>query len=190
MAAARSCGSASRVYAQKRWPLAVHSRSQAPDQPALLLQRGQARSCPALRCAPCAVLQQLLRLPARPALLQELANPPVNVNPPRSKQPRRSQARRRTAYGQPSHAKPPALRSPAYLRGGGCELHGLGSGVLVPVVRVTGVLPQLRTLKLAGALMSYHSFFRKGSILWEEGRGSGQPSNPLSRALQRGLVVF
>ena len=60
----------------------------------------------------------------------------------------------------------------------------------MPVVRVTGVLPQLRTLKLAGALMSYHSFFRKGSILWEEGRGSGQPSDLLSRALQRGLVVF
>ena len=46
-----------------------------------------------------------------------------------------------------------------------CELLRLGSGVLVPVVRVTGVFPQLRTLKLEGALMSYHSFFRKGSSL-------------------------
>ena len=60
----------------------------------------------------------------------------------------------------------------------------------MPVVRVTGVLPQLRTLKLAGALMSYHSFFRKGSILWEEGRGSGQPSNPLSRLCSAGWSFF
>ena len=45
-----------------------------------------------------------------------------------------------------------------------------GSGALVPVVRVTGVLPQARTVKLDGALMSYHSFFRKGSSLRAAGR--------------------
>ena len=55
---------------------------------------------------------------------------------------------------------------PTYICPAVCgELLRLGSGVLVPVVRVTGVLPQLRTLKLEGALMSYHSFFRKGSSL-------------------------
>lgn len=36
---------------------------------------------------------------------------------------------------------------------------------LVPVVRVMSVLPTLRVLKYPGALMSYHSFFRKGSVL-------------------------
>ena len=40
--------------------------------------------------------------------------------------------------------------------------------ILVPVVRVTGVLPQARTVKLDGALMSYHSFFVKGSTLPSE----------------------
>ena len=60
----------------------------------------------------------------------------------------------------------------------------------MPVVRVTGVLPQLRTLKLAGALMSYHSFFRKGSILWEEGRGSGQPSDRLAELCSAGWSSF
>ena len=52
----------------------------------------------------------------------------------------------------------------------------------MPVVRVTGVLPQLRTLKLEGALMSYHSFFRKGSNLCREGKGSGQTAETASRA--------
>merc|ERR1719183_1576775 len=35
--------------------------------------------------------------------------------------------------------------------------------IFVPVVRVTRVLPQLRVRKGVGALMSYHSFFRKMS---------------------------
>merc|ERR1719491_1278003 len=35
--------------------------------------------------------------------------------------------------------------------------------ILVPEVLVTRVLPHWRTLKTLGALMSYHSFFRKGS---------------------------
>merc|ERR1719355_372553 len=35
--------------------------------------------------------------------------------------------------------------------------------IFVPCVRLTRVLPQLRTLKTLGALTSYHSFFRKGS---------------------------
>merc|ERR1719356_1307572 len=35
--------------------------------------------------------------------------------------------------------------------------------ILVPCVRLTRVLPQLRTEKTLGALMSYHSFLRKGS---------------------------
>merc|ERR1719401_1156224 len=35
--------------------------------------------------------------------------------------------------------------------------------ILVPCVRETSVLPQLRWLKTLGALRSYHSFFRKGS---------------------------
>ena len=51
--------------------------------------------------------------------------------------------------------------------------HGPGEArhSLVPVVRVTGVLPQVRCLKLLGALMSYHSFFVKGSML-RKGAGS------------------
>jgi len=44
----------------------------------------------------------------------------------------------------------------------------------VPVVRVTGVLPQLRTEKLEGALMSYHSFLVKGSTLPREDAGDRQ----------------
>merc|ERR1719199_1249902 len=35
--------------------------------------------------------------------------------------------------------------------------------IFVPCVLVHRVLPQLRTLKEEGALMSYHSFLRKGS---------------------------
>merc|ERR1719327_1381788 len=35
--------------------------------------------------------------------------------------------------------------------------------IFVPCVLEIRVLPQLRTLKADGALMSYHSFFRKGS---------------------------
>merc|ERR1719456_1770044 len=35
--------------------------------------------------------------------------------------------------------------------------------IFVPCVRLTRVLPQLRTEKTLGALMSYHSFLRKGS---------------------------
>merc|ERR1719420_2875763 len=35
--------------------------------------------------------------------------------------------------------------------------------ILVPCVFDTRVLPQLRTLNMLGALMSYHSFLRKGS---------------------------
>ena len=46
--------------------------------------------------------------------------------------------------------------------------------VLVPVVRVTGVLPQARTWKLDGALMSYHSFLVKGSTLQEAKGGRCQ----------------
>ena len=53
-----------------------------------------------------------------------------------------------------------------------------GSGVLVPVVRVTGVLPQARTVKLDGALMSYHSFFRKGSSLRAAGRAQEDCRSP------------
>ena len=67
------------------------------------------------------------------------------------------------------------------------ELLRLGSGVLVPVVRVTGVLPQLRTLKLEGALMSYHSFFRKGSNLCRRGKAQDRPPRPLAELVQRGL---
>lgn len=44
----------------------------------------------------------------------------------------------------------------------------------MPVVRVTGVLPQLRTEKLEGALMSYHSFLVKGSTLPREDAGDRQ----------------
>lgn len=46
-----------------------------------------------------------------------------------------------------------------------CARHLRQTSVLVPVVRVTGVLPQLRTTKLEGALMSYHSFLVNGSTL-------------------------
>merc|ERR1719507_1220239 len=35
--------------------------------------------------------------------------------------------------------------------------------IFVPCDLVTRVLPQLRLEKMLGALMSYHSFFRKGS---------------------------
>merc|ERR1719272_349125 len=35
--------------------------------------------------------------------------------------------------------------------------------IFVPWVLEINVLPQLRTLKMLGALMSYHSFLRKGS---------------------------
>merc|ERR1719355_130782 len=35
--------------------------------------------------------------------------------------------------------------------------------IFVPCVRVTKVLPQLRVAKTLGALISYHSFLRKGS---------------------------
>merc|ERR550539_2372249 len=35
--------------------------------------------------------------------------------------------------------------------------------ILVPCVLVQRVFPQLRTLNMLGALMSYHSFLRKGS---------------------------
>lgn len=39
---------------------------------------------------------------------------------------------------------------------------------LVPCVLVTRVLPQLRTLNIVGALMSYQSFLAKGSVLLQE----------------------
>ena len=58
--------------------------------------------------------------------------------------------------------EPPVLSAASLKRG---ALWRRGSGALVPVVRVTGVLPQLRTLKFDGALMSYHSFLVKGSTL-------------------------
>merc|ERR1719330_192695 len=35
--------------------------------------------------------------------------------------------------------------------------------ILVPCVFEQSVFPQLRVVKVLGALMSYHSFFRKGS---------------------------
>ena len=92
-----------------------------------------------------------------------------------------------TANGEPPHT-PAFLRIPAFLPCRCCcELHRLGSGVLVPVVRVTGVLPQLRTLKLEGALMSYHSFFRKGSNLCRRGKAQDRPPRPLAELVQRGL---
>lgn len=73
-----------------------------------------------------------------------------------------------------------------------------GSGVLVPVVRVTGVLPQARTVKLDGALMSYHSFFRKGSSLRAAGRAQedcrpqlvGQSLDSEAPALRRRVEVL
>ncbi len=37
--------------------------------------------------------------------------------------------------------------------------------ILVPVVRVTSVRPIVRVSKLAGVLISYQSFFEKGSAL-------------------------
>ena len=45
---------------------------------------------------------------------------------------------------------------------GCCRLQG---PTFVPAVRVTSVLPTLRTVNAPGALMSYQSFFEKGSTL-------------------------
>jgi hypothetical protein len=155
-----------------------NSRSQAPLLPALLQQRlhccsSEGRAAPAHAC------------PACPAA-RVRTNPPVSVNPQQSKPSWRSQAQRRTAN---RHTRLPSCGSLPFCRGPCrcCELHRLGSGVLVPVVRVTGVLPQLRTLKLEGALMSYHSFFRKGSNLCRRGKAQDRPPRPLAELVQRGL---
>jgi hypothetical protein len=45
------------------------------------------------------------------------------------------------------------------------DTRNIAYNVLVPVVLVMRVLPTLRLAKTPGALMSYHSFFRKGSVL-------------------------
>ena len=59
---------------------------------------------------------------------------------------------------------------------------GRGEHALVPVVRVTGVLPQLRTVKLLGALMSYHSFLVKGSTPRCEKRSSATQQSTTAAA--------
>jgi hypothetical protein len=47
---------------------------------------------------------------------------------------------------------------------------------LVPCVRVTSVLPALRTVNMVGALMSYQSFLAKGSELRCGAAGGAQPA--------------
>ena len=59
--------------------------------------------------------------------------------------------------------------------------------LLVPLVRVTRVLPGLRTWKMEGALMSYHSLRVMGSTLQLVGHVTTKQSKGQSRKVSTGV---